>query len=349
MLQLLFPVLPVRRIAILFRDRAPHLGLAILFAFLLSLAGANPAFGREMAELKDLQSLAAALLKEKDLGSPEAYCESYSLAQVNACSGEKRTTTRFRIHRNGTVTRYQYRSWHEGSDPALGEFRGAYPAAEWRGLLEKLAAMRWVDEPGMPDPSIPPAPTQAIQVLTLSDGSRIASFSISGPAPALIREGMDMPGRLGDSATDTLWALSLASPKIRIQKGFLLFEADWNLRGTTPVTIAWPDSGEPHGCGRASLEWSGGEESETGSHTPQAQRIKAAKSAWSLRPGHPVSFQLRFPYGQPEPGKKSGKLRDFGVLAEPSGSGLKIPLTFFLRTGSGSKPAKGQSMPFRKD
>jgi hypothetical protein len=302
----------------------------VLMAALLMLTGTECAFGREMAELDTLKSLAASLLKRKDLGSADAYCESYSLAQVNSCSGDKRTTDRVVVHRNGTVTRHQYRSWHEGAEPALGEFRGAYPAPEWRGLLEKIAVMRWAEEPGMPDPRTPPAPTQNIQVLTLSDGMRTASFSVSGPAPVSIREGMDLPGRLGDSANDTLWALSLASPKIRIQKGSLLFEAHWKATGTVPVTLIWPDSGEPHGCGRAFLEWSGdGDGEETGSQMAGAQRPRAAKSAWSLRPGRPIPFQLRFPYVQPEAGKKTGKLREFGVLVQPSGMDGKIPITFF--------------------
>jgi hypothetical protein len=301
----------------------------VLLGALLMLAGSECAFGREIAELDTLKSLAASLLRRKDLGSPEAYCESYTLAQVNSCSGEKRTDSRYRVRRNGTVTRYQYRSWNEGADPALGEFRGAFPEREWRVLLEKIAAMRWVDEPSLPYPSLPPAPTQAIQVLTLSDGARTASFSVSGPDPVSISEGMNMPGRLGDSATDTVWAISLKSPKIRVREGILLLDAEWNLRGTSPITLAWPDSNDSHGCGRAFFEWSGGEDSETGSHTSRAQRLKGAKSAWSLKPGRPVSLQLRFPYEQPEAGKKTGKLREFGVLAQIPGTGEKIPLTFF--------------------
>jgi hypothetical protein len=306
----------------------PGLGPILLGALLL-IAGTERAFGREFAELDSLKALAASLLKRKDLGSPDAYCESYTLAQVNSCSGEQRTDSRFRVRRNGTVTRYQYRSWNEGADPALGEFRGAFPEREWRSLLEKITAMRWVDEPNTPNPSLPPAPTQAIQVLTLSDGARTAAFSVSGPAPGLINAGMDFPGRLADSATDTVWALSLQAPKIRVRKGVLLFDAEWNPRGTVPVTVAWPDPGDSHGCGKAFFEWSGGEDSETGSHTSQAQRPKGAPSAWSLKPGRAAPLQLRFPYDQPEKGKKTGKLREFGVLVQPAGAGGKIPLTLF--------------------
>lgn len=301
---------------------------ALLVALHL-FAGMDSAFGRELPQLDSLKALAASLLKRKDLGSADAYCESYGLAQVNSCSGEKRANARVLIRRNGKVTRYQYRSWREAADPALGEFRGAYPEQEWRLLLETIAAMRWTDKPGMPDPGIPPGPTQTIQVLTLSDGSRTASFSVSGPAPVPIGAGMDKAGQLGDSASDTVWSLALASPKIGIRKGKLVLEAEWIARGTVPVTLAWPDSSEPHGCGRAMLEWSGGEESESGTHTVSAQRAKGTKSAWTLRPGHKVPVQLQFPYAQPEPGKKTGKLREFGVLAQVAGGGEKIPLTFF--------------------
>jgi|GEM_PF-6245446 len=280
---------------------------------------------RAFPELDSLKSVAEALLK----ASPpvhNAYCETYTVSQVNSCSGANRSTSREVIKPDGSITRFRYRAWNEDGNAVLGEFRGALSNARWKEQLLAIATMRWQDEPGMPDPSLPPAPTQTIQVLTLCDGNRTASFSISGPAPMAIREPMNLPAIFADSVQDTVWALRLETPQILIRKGQIRFTGEWKVWGKAPVVVSWPHPDDPHGCGGATLDWSS---QETDEITVNAVRKKQATYAWKVVPGRPTRFELRFPYAQLQSGKKTGKLREFGVLVSTLTGSERIPLTFF--------------------
>jgi hypothetical protein len=302
----------------------PHMHRVAWFLGLTACA----AWGRTLPRLDSLKSLAVSMLTTARPATG-AFCESYTLSQVNSCSGENRSTSRAIVKPDGSIARFRYRAWNEDGDAALGEFRGALAPVQWAELLRKIAAMDWVDEPGMPDPSVPPAPTQAIQVLTLSDGKRTVSFSVSGPAPTAIQAGMGRPGILADSAKDTVWAVRVENPRLRIRKDGLRFTGSWKVWGHGPVSILWPGPQDPHGCGKAILEWSGGGEDEPESGAADALRDKGRAYAWKAAPGRPARFELRFGTAPAPKGSKAGKLREFGVLLTPAGSSEPVPLTFF--------------------
>lgn len=300
-----------------------HLILALV---LPKAAAADP----EDPELAAMRNLAESLLKHKALGPDGAYCETLNMSPTNVCSGMKGSTSRYRVRHDGTVSVFAYRSWREGSEPFLGEFRGSFPPEKWREMLDKIQGMRRVMEEGMSGmPGPPPLPTQNIEVLTLSDGTREASYSTAGPDPMPIREGMNAPSSLSSMARDTIWALKIEDPKITGIKNGLILEAFWNLRGKTPVLLEWPDTSDTHGCGGATLQWHSGESGSGRSGTLNAGKDARTGSRWKLEPGKTVRFRLRFPAESLPRGQKVGKLREFGVLAKPAGGKDWIPLAFF--------------------
>lgn len=283
---------------------------------------------RSIPELDSLKSLASSMIKSSHLPSG-AFCESHTLSPANNCSGMNSFTLRALIKPDGSVSRHRYRAWNEDGNAVLGEFRGSISVTKWRDLLDTIASMRWVDEFGMPDPSIPPLPTEDIKVLTLCDGKRTASFSVSSPTPMAIGMVLNVPDNLADSAVDTAWAIRLDSPRLFIQGSELRFTAKWKVWGQTPISIEWPNASDQHGCGLAILEWSGDDENSSGLHAEPALRKNGKSYAWKATSRRPTPFEIGFPYKQPERGQKTGKLREFGILVKPGNSSQSIPLTLF--------------------
>jgi hypothetical protein len=299
---------------------------ALLFTTAIPYAADTP-------DLANIRKLAASMLKRKDLGGPGSFCEHADKSQTNTCSGPDRNEVRSIIRRDGTIESHHYRSPRESGD-AIGFYRGKAPKEKWSELLRKIAAMHWKDEPGMSGQRPPPGPTENIQVFTLSDGMKSATYSLAGPAPSPIEEALYMPGILAMEATDTVWEVSISHPKIVPRHGKLEFTGNWMLKGIPSVQILFPSSPDARSCGRAGLRWYlDTSETSVDWQYADASRAKGKSVEWTVTKDNPALFQLSFPYAAPNiKGRKTAMLNGLGVLVVPMPGSDTIPMTFFSDT-----------------
>jgi hypothetical protein len=287
----------------------------------------------ESKSLNAISAFAQSLLREKELGGPMAYCSKTNYCQVHACSGESRNDTRILVKGDGTVELDRYRNVREDVSPLPGAYVGTYPKEKWRVLLSDLSKM--TIDPGKPGAALrpPPGPTETISELVLSDGKKSVSYSMAGFESESIDKGFAAPNILAQYATDTVWAIQVSLEKVKSMGSTFTVSAKLQSKGKRPVRISWPDSSEPHGCGRGAFRWH--------INTPQAQelgftiqnaipirsqkpelpwtRISASKSATA-------SLLFQAP-SDAEPGRKAGRLHEFGILVKEDSAA--IPITLF--------------------
>jgi hypothetical protein len=274
------------------------------------------------------------MLKSKRAGSDSAFVEYSTITQVNGCSGPNRNAIRHRIDRAGRVESWVYRSPRESGDP-IGQYRGWIQDKEWKSLLRTFSAMRWTENPsgppGPPGPPLPPGPTEAISVLTLSDGRNTADFGLSGPAPDPISDAFSLPGILARRERDTLWQLALVNPRAEIRKDSLHFIAEWRWRGPAGARILFSRDAGGDFCGTARFKWF----LDTSDYSVEWHEATWKPSEdgpllWDFPGSKSYSLRIKFPYDGPKGTiKRVGFLDGIGIRLVPASSKDTVSATIF--------------------
>ncbi len=303
-----------------------------LAALLLCLA--IPCMGSSDLELKALRDLAISLLKHKNPTSSLAYCEIATTRRTNECSGPDQLEDKLVIRSSGSVEMLTLRSWKEGPDPKPGEYRGRIPLEKWKELLIAISKMAYVkDHRSIPMPGMSQGNTEMI----LSDGKSTAKYSMVGRGQAKIENAFHEASWLGDSATDTVWTLSLTPLTAKLKNGQLEVQAEWKLSGKSPISISMPANPKDNSCGSTTLAWFH-DNSETPGVTPVSvafEYVKASRSAggdkWAaLDPQTPKRTSLSFSLpAKSKSGPKAGKLVQYGVQVKTTTSGTPLQVTLF--------------------
>lgn len=321
----------------------PRIFSSLLSFGILFFGSIEPCLGNSDPELKMIRDIATALLKQKGGGTPAAYCALTSMRPTNSCSGNDRLEDSLVAHQNGTLEWIRFRSFAEGPDPRPGQFRGGFSPEKWKALLRALSKMDWI-KPRYQMP--PPGHSETHTQITLSDGKRTSKFSISGTGPRgqdLISDGFDQMSILGQSATDTLWALSLEPLSSTVKNGILTVQARWSVRGANKVSLSHAANPTDATCGSTSLNWFY-DRPETPGITPLPVEFQYSQSIAGPRTSDhwakvdsntPAMVNFRFQL--PEKMKKepkAGKLAQLGVLVKTSESAAPINVSLYSGTFS---------------
>lgn len=302
----------------------------------LVLCLAIPCIGNADPELKALRDLAISILKQKSPVSPVAYCEIATTRHTNECSGPDKLEEKLVIRSSGSVEMWTFRSWREDSESKPGEYRGRIPSEKWKGLLTAISKMEYVKgNSSMPMPM--PGVSQGNTEMILSDGKRTARYSKVGRGQTLIENAFHEASWLGDSATDTVWALSLNPLTAKLNKGRLEIHAEWKLSGKSPVSISMPANPKDASCGSTTFAWFN-EKPLTPGVTPlpvEYEFVKASRSddgdKWAaIDPKAPKKMSLFFSLPAAiRSGPKAGKLVQYGVLVKTTSLAEPIRVTLF--------------------
>lgn len=307
----------------------PALGVLILCL-------AIPCIGNPDPELKAMRDLATSLLKQKKPASVPAYCEIATTRQSNECSGPDQLEDKLVIRSSGSVEVLTLRSWREDSKVKPGEYRGRIPSEKWKELLTAISKMEYVEGKSprhMPMPGMSEGSTR----MTLSDGKTTVKYFKVGRGQTQIENAFNEASWLGDSATDTLWALSLNPLSAKLRKGQLDFQAEWKVEGKSRITVSMPIDPADKSCGSSTLAWFH-DKPETPGVTPLPVGFEYVKSSpspggdkWvAIDPKTPKKMSLLFSLPtMTKTGPKEGKVAQYGVLVKTTASAEPHRVTLF--------------------